>query len=197
MPTLNVRIGDVTRPDDGVLGLFVPGPTSADCHFAPVTREAADKAIVNSLATFVTNGTAAVTHPFVEGQESQVSLPDNTPVDVVILADIRNALYATCGALPRKKITIPKDFIDSAVKNLEPSFYTGPILTTTQFGVEKALLPPPEVAGYSAQFLYQPPDSTAFHSTEVPAAPPLSDLPKSRVLLTEGWLRMVGVKKPI
>jgi hypothetical protein len=195
MPTLDVRIGDVTRPDDGVLGLFLAGATPDAARFAPVTRYAADKALVNALATFLSVGWTPATHPFVKDQESLVHLPANQLVDVVILADVRNSLYATCGALPRKKITIPKDFVDSAVKSLEPSFYTGPILTTEQFGVEKALLPPPDVAGYSAEFLYEVPDATTYSSSQVPAAPPLSDLPKSRVLLTEGWLRMIPVKK--
>src|SRR5207237_702523 len=50
MPQLTVRLGDVTRPDDMVLGLFVAGGTPEDGRFAPVTKEAADKAIVNGLA---------------------------------------------------------------------------------------------------------------------------------------------------
>ncbi len=194
LPTLKVRIGDVTRPDDGVLGLFIQGATPAEGRFAPVTREAADKAIINSLVSFEAAGWAPATHRFVKDQESLVALPANQPVDVVILADVRNSIYATCGALPRKKITVPKEFVEPAVKNLEPSFYTGPILTTTQYGVERTLLPPPDLAGYTAEFLYQAPGATSFASTQVPAAAPLSDLPKSRVLLTEGWVRMVPAK---
>ena len=110
MPTLDVRVGDVTRPDDGVLGLFLAGATPDAARFAPVTRDAADKALVNALATFLSVGWTPVTHPFVKDQESLVHLPANQVMDVVILADVRNSLYATCGALPRKKITIPKDF---------------------------------------------------------------------------------------
>jgi hypothetical protein len=198
LPSLPVRIGDITRPDDGVLGCFIPGATPSDGRFAPVTKEAAEKAIVNALAAGVPlgfgNGIAAK-HPFVKDMESLFTLPHNQPLDVVILSDIRGGLYATCGALPRKKIQMPQEFIDAAVRQLEPSFYTGPILATQLLDSERALLPPPDVDGYTAEFLHQKPADPTFSSSEVPPAPPLSELPKKRVLLTEGWLRMIPIKK--
>lgn len=203
LPALQVRIGDVTRPDDGVLGLFIPpttptaGSARSSGHFAPVCKQAADQALLNVLSTGPSpSGWQAVTHPFVSGQESKVSLPANQPVDVVILTDIRNAIYLTCGALPRKKITIPKEFIDPAIQAFEPSFYAGPILTAAAFDSEKSLLPPPDVAGYTTQFLYKPFGAAAFSSTDVPATSPLGDLPPTRVVLTEGWLRMVPLPPP-
>jgi hypothetical protein len=197
LPSIPVRIGDITRPDDGVLGCFIAGATPADGRFAPVTKEAAEKAIVNALAAGFPLGFAtgmAAKHPFVKDVESLFTLAPDQPLDVIILTDVRGGIYATCGALPRKKIQMPREFIDAAVKKLEPSFYTGPILASQLIDYERALLPPPEVPGYTAEFLHQKPGEQTFNSSEVPAAPPLSELPKQRVLLTEGWLRMVPVK---
>jgi hypothetical protein len=194
LPTMTVRIGDASRPDDGMLGLFVAGATPADGHFAPVSKEAADNALTNVLTLTNTLGKQAVTHPFVQGQESMVSMPANQPVDVVLLCDTAKSLYVTCGALPRKKIIIPKDFVTPAVSALEPSFYAGPILVSESFDTETVLIPPPDVPGYTAEFLYEAEGATTYSTSEVPAAPPLSDLPKTRVTLTEGWLRMVPAK---
>ncbi len=197
IPSLPLRIGDITRPDDGVLGCFIAGATPAEGRFAPVTTDAAEKAILNALASGILVGPDGLEakHPFVQNQETLFTLTPDEPLDVVILADIRGGIYGTCGALPRKKITMPQEFIDAAVRKLEPSFYTGPVLATQQFEAEKVLLPPPDVAGYATEFLYKKAETTEYASAAVPPAPPLSDLPKSRVLLTDGWLRISPAQK--
>jgi hypothetical protein len=159
-------------------------------HFAPVTKDAASKAIVNGLTTLNSSGSIEVEHPFVKDQESLVSLSANQPVDLVILTDPRGSIYATCGALPRETISMPKSFIDSAIKDFEPALYRGPVLTTLQSDSEKTLLPPPNPAGYRAEFLYQKAETGEWSHSDVPASPPLSELPKDRVFLTEGWVRM-------
>ena len=192
MPALEVRIGDASRPDDGVLGLFVAGATAQDGRFAPVTTEAASKALLNTLSSVNNKGYFPASHPFIQG-ESVVSVPPGTPVDVTILADADQALYATCGVLPRKRIAIPRDFVDAAVKHLQPSFYAGPVLVSEEFQSEKILLPAPDVTGYEAQFYYRAEDGSGFTNSDLPPSPPLGDLPKSRVMLSEGWLRMTPV----
>ena len=197
LPTVPVRIGDVTRPDDAVLGVFIPGQNPADARFAPVSKEAAEHAILNSLvqpgpsAAF---GGVAVEHPFIKDQVSEFQMQVAEQRDLVILADVRGGLYATCGALPRKKIIIPREFLEAALSHLEPTFSTGPLMTTRTGGALKAMVPPPNIEGLETIFVHEEPGENGapdqFPETPVAPVPPLAELPVERVLLTEGWLRL-------
>jgi len=197
LPVLQVRIGDATRPDDGTLGCFKTGATPADGRFAPVTKEAAEKAIVNGLAMgvpYFAHSGLAVTHPFVKDQESLFHVEADHHTDIVILADPRGGLYATCGALPRKKITMPREFIQASLAHLEPTFRVGPVFTTKAMGALKALAPPPQIDGFEAEFVYRSAgsggDPDTFPEAAVPPVPPVGELPRDRAVLSDGWMRV-------
>jgi hypothetical protein len=197
LPTLHVRIGDSTRPDDGTLGCFKAGATPATGRFAPVTKEAAQKAILNGLAMgvpfFAHNG-LDVQHPFVKDQECLFQVPPNQATDIVILADPRGGLYATSGVLPRKKITMPKEFIAASLKQLEPTFRVGPVFTTKAMGALRTLAPPPQIEGFATEFVFRNPgtggEADTFPEAEVPPVPPVGELPRERVTLSDGWMRV-------
>ena len=155
LPVLHVRLGDVTRPDDGVLGCFLPGDAPDQDRFAPVSLEAATKAVLNQMIfRSGSQKTQAVTHPFIEGQVAEFDLPANAPLDVVVLTDARGSLYATCGMLPRKTIVVPKDFVDPALKRLEPTFAVGPVLGFDMQGTLVPVLPAPKIEGMEAEFVH-------------------------------------------
>ncbi len=189
MPSISVRIGDVTRPDDGVLGIFKPGNGPADSHFAPVSKDAADKALLNGVSQglfFNSQAGMPVQHPFVLNQINVINVQPDVSQDVVLLTDIRGSLYASCGVVPRKKITVPKDFLDATLQNLEPVFAVGPILTTTSVDGLQVLMPPPQIQGYDAGFV----SVQTFAEIKLPPVPPLGDLPVGRMSLAEGWVRL-------
>ena len=184
LPGVRVRIGDVTRPDDGVLGCFLAAtgpdgtPAPALGRFAPVSRLAAERAVLNTVweeidLKDVKEG-QAVRHPFIRDQVSEFTIVPNAPepLDLVVLADPRGSLYATCGALPRKAIMLPKELLDPVLARLEPSFRVGPVLTTRRSGVAKPFLPPPAVDGMVAEFVYEslPADAAAKPFGEIRAA---------------------------
>ena len=200
LPMVPVRIGDVIRPDDGVLGLFVPPPpgeTPAAGRFAPPSKEAAEKALLNGLSEGVASdfpeGLAAL-HPFVHDQVSEFEIEPNEQRDIYILADMRGGLYATCGVLPRKKITIPKECIDAALRNLEPTFPVGPVMTFRRAGTVRPIVPPPRIEGLVGRFVHAEPTTNGtgetFPEAAVPPVPPVAELPEDRVVLDEGWMRM-------
>lgn len=199
IPHVSVRIGDITRPDDGVLGFFVPNDSPANSRFAPVSKDAADKAILNGLTTGILvnaqNG-FAVTHPFVKNQVNVMKVTADAPQDVIMLTDIRGDIYATCGVLPRKSITVPKDFLDASLKNMEPVFPVGPIFSVGATTDVKPLFPPPQVQGYDVSFVFRSPSApNQFPDTPMPPSSPIGDLPPLRVTLNEGWVRM-QMRKP-
>lgn len=193
LPVLHVRVGDVTRPDDGVLGCFLMGATPAQDRFAPVSLEASAQAVLNQM--IFKGGVMKiepVTHPFIAGQVAEFDLPANAPFDTVLVADARGSLYATCGVLPRKTIIVPKDFVDPAVKRLEPTFSVGPLLGFDVQGTLVPVLPAPKIEGMEAEFVHD--DDTAYPELPVPPVIPVAELPPKRVRLTEGWVRMFKPK---
>ncbi|MEZ6060142.1 MAG: hypothetical protein R3C19_07270 [Planctomycetaceae bacterium] len=188
LPTLRVRIGDVTRPDDGVLGCFLPGDTFENDRFAPVSREAAEQAVLNQMVFGASQTIEPVTHPFIDDQVAEFDVPANTPLDLVVLTDARGSLYATCGVLPRKAIVVPKDFLEPSLKKLEPTFQVGPVLSFEVQDTLVPVVPAPTVEGMDTEFVHD--DEEAYPELPLPPAPPTAELPASRVRLTEGWVRM-------
>ena len=192
LPVLHLRLGDVTRPDDGVLGCFLVGASPAEDRFAPPSLEAAEKAVLNQMVFGAFQKIEKITHPFIVDQVAEFDLAANTIFDVVLLADARGAMYATCGVLPRKTIVVPKDFVDPALKKLEPTFQVGPILGFERQGDLVPVLPAPTIEGMDAEFVHD--DDTTYPEISLPPLPPIAELPAQRVRLTEGWVRMFKQK---
>jgi hypothetical protein len=199
LPVMRVRIGDVTRPDDGVLGCLIDGATPAEARFAPPSLEAAQNAVLNRMVAaraFIGPGgstpitltpTQPVTHPFIENQVSEFDLPANSPLELIVLADARGGLYATCGMLPRKQIVPPRDHIQPAIERMRPTFRIGPILGYTRGEDIVPLMPAPLIDGMKASFVQ---DVNGFPEVAIPPVLPVAELPLRRVKLTQGWARM-------
>lgn len=192
MPAIPVRIGDITRPDDSVIGIF----DVTNGKFAPVSMDAAKNAILSPLTMpNITNQPIAmpVTHPFIEPQSNTIT-PGGSPLDLVVLADVRGGYYATCGMLPRKKITMPLEFIQPAVNNIEPVFRVGPIPTIlTNQGLIEPVMAPPKIEGLTAGFVHAVEDTNknvTYPSVPVPTAFPLADLPTGTIMVDGGFIRM-------
>ena len=197
IPKIPVRIGDITRPDDGVLGVFIPGATPAQGRFAPVSVEARTEAILDGFrqeTPWDFNQPYQVEHEFISQQESKFQIVHDQPMDVIILSDLRGSLYATFGVSPRKKIKIPKEFLTAALANMEPTFRTGPIMTVVRNDSLRPLLSPPDIEGHVAEYVYSREEAegaeASFAETPLPPAPPIAELPPGRAMLHEGWIRV-------
>ena len=198
LPPIAVRIGDVTPPDDGVIGAFIPGATAAAGRFAPVSAEAPSKAIFNGLAyntIYELGKPLPIGHEFILPHEVEVTLTAGQPQDVILLTDVRGGLFATSGVLPRKHLRLPKEFLDAALTQMEPTFRVGPVLTFARQGSLRVMVPPPSIDKYTGAFVHEDFEEDAaspeFVETPIPATPPLADLPVNRVTLREGWVRVV------
>ena len=101
--------------------------------------------------------------------------------------------------LPRKKITIPVDMLKSATRGLQPTFRVGPILSFRDGPSQRPLLPPPDLVGLVSEYVHelreegQPP---TYASEPIPPLLPMSELPRDRVELDEGWLRLLAAAPP-
>ena len=193
VPTVRVQIGDQNRPDDGVLGVFLPDPDPSASRFAPVDTEAAEAAILNELPAGGISHRPAE-HPFVHGLESAFPIHLGEPMDLTVLVEAGAGLYAMSGALPRKKITVPREFL-AGVERLEPTFRVGPLLSTPTLGSLRPLLPAPQVEGREVRWLRYEPGTEAeegtWEASPVPPLPPLGVVPGTRIRVSEGWMRLV------
>jgi len=204
-PALRVRIGDVTRPDDGVLGCFVASPqpsqgnptAPSEDRFAAVSATAVEHAVFN--AVWEPPGTGPVRevparHPFVSERLSEFEIAPGETLDVVVLADPRGDLYATCGVLPRFKCRVPTESIGPVLERLEPTFGIGPVITERRAGRVEPFVPPPGIEGMIAKFVTvdhtdgdEPPQHV---ESVISAVPPVARLPLDKALLDRGWIRM-------
>ena len=89
---------------------------------------------------------------------------------------------------------MPKEFIAASLKQLEPTFRVGPVFTTRAMGALKALAPPPQIEGFAAEFVFRNPgadgEADTYPEAEVPPVPPVGELPRERVVLSDGWMRV-------
>lgn len=193
VPTLTVRIGDQSRPDDGVLGCFLPDPQPAQSKFAPVDSEAAEEAVLNELPVFGISK-AAATHPFVNGLESIFPLTLGESLDLTVLVEAGAGLHAVCGVLPRKKITVPREFL-AGVERIEPTFRVGPLLSIPSLGALNPILPTPRVEGHDVEWVrYEPGEDGEegeWRENVVPQLPPVGAVPPRRARVSQGWMRLV------
>lgn len=198
LPTLQVRIGDQSRPDDGVLGCFLPGPEPAAGRFAPVDAEAAEKAILNELPSGGITEKPA-NHPFVAGLECAFPVALGDKLDLTVLVEAGAGLHAVCGALPRKKIVVPKEFL-AGVERLQPTFRVGPLLSIPSLGALNPILPTPQVEGHDVEWVrYEPGEDGQpgeWLSSLVPPLPPVGAVPPARAGVSEGWMRLTPRKEP-
>jgi hypothetical protein len=185
-PAVPFRIGDITRPDDGVLGLF----DATRGKFAPVSMDAANNALISGLTQpvfYSGPATLAVTHPFIEPQQNTIT-PGGPPVDVVVLADARGAYYATCGVLPRKKIVMPTDYLQPVIGNIEPVIQAGPVISIDAATGVQPVVVAPKIEGTTGKFIFDL--NNTYPVLDLPATLPLAALPTGRITLDTGWIRL-------
>src|SRR5262249_18611842 len=129
------KVGAVLQQDDGVLGCFIAATASdgTNAHFRPVDKAAVESAILNGLEDATARiGNLVVAHTFVRdpaGADSTFTLTGQTPQELLLLLDVKGGVYLTSGVLPRKKLSMPREFLEPALEKLAPTFRVGPVLS--------------------------------------------------------------------
>jgi len=146
-----IRIGEYQQLNDGVIGYWQENQDGSlgDTFYAPQSGNVDNEQIV----THSSKDTA------LESQEREVKKkPDKliflqAKADALqtftLLIDPRGKVHATCGILPTKAIDLPHSYYSEALKNIEITFLTAPILTDAG----KIRLPLPDEPGYAWSWL--------------------------------------------
>ena len=79
------------------------------------------------------------------------------------------------------------EYIEPALRQFEPSFQVGPVLSAPSGDVTNAVLPVPSVQGYKTEWM----ELGQTNPAPIPTLPPVGLLPEKRVSITEGWINLV------
>ncbi|MGJ7497165.1 hypothetical protein ACSFA8_19045 [Variovorax sp. RT4R15] len=197
-----VRIGELTRSDDGVLGFFVDDDYA---HFRLVDKAIAGSATESGrsrgqlgLYASVTGmpPKASITHPYIAGSDDAdtLLLHIGQTVTLTIFMHPAGKASLTSGLLPRKALALARDWVGPGLAAIAPSLRTGPVLVETDLDTEgQVRLPKVSVFGKNQNFLWRDTPAT-WRTDAILAATQTALLPNTPAELREGWIRVAPDK---
>jgi hypothetical protein len=187
-----VRLGEVTRTDDGLLGYFVDDDYT---QFHIVDRSIADNALPSGRGRGVldpdTDPLTAmpITHKYVNN-DGLISIRSGQTVLLTLLMHPGAKVHLTSGVLPRVDRALARDWVNPGLSVLAPSLRSGPLL----IDVDKTRLP--KVASFPVDQLFTHRDTpTTWRDNPILAATQSALLPDTQPEVREGWVR-VAPNKP-
>lgn len=188
-----VRLGEVTRTDDGLLGYFVDDDYT---HFHLVDRVIAAQALPSGRlrGVLATEGPPAqplpIDHPYVDGSGVLRVHPGQT-VRLTMLMHPGGKVHLTSGVLPRTSRSLRRDWVAPGLNVLAPSLRVGPLL----IDADKVRLP--KVASFPAEQLFTRRDTpTSWKDDPILAATQTALLPNTAAEVQEGWIRVAPATEP-
>ncbi|QTN22046.1 hypothetical protein HZ992_18035 [Rhizobacter sp. AJA081-3] len=193
-----VRIGELTRSDDGVLGFFVDDDYSrvrlVDKVIAATAADGGRSR--GQLGVFEKSAglppASAITHPYIAGTDDAdtLLLHIGQTVTLTILMHPSGKATLTSGVLPRKALALARDWVGPGLAAIAPSLRTGPVLVETDLDTEgQVRLPKVSVFGKDQNFLWRDTPAT-WRTDAILAATQTALLPDSPAELREGWIRV-------
>ncbi len=185
---LPVRLGEVTRSDDGLLGYFIDDDYS---HFHLVDKVIAAEALPSGRCRGVLavdppepGVTQPIDHPYIDDSGVLRIHPGQT-VRLTLLMHPGGKVYLTSGILPRTSQALTRQWVDPGLSVLAPSLRCGPLL----IDADKVRLP--KVASFPAEQLFTHRDTPAtWKDDPILAATSSALLPDTQPEVQEGWVRI-------
>ena len=188
---ITVRLGELTRTDDGVLGYVADDDYT---RFTPVSPEVLAAARASGRhagqLSVLGDGSAAdpavvpITHPFVDDSEQPLITRPGQLVYLTVLMVPGGAAHATTGVLPRVRVQLARDWVADALQQLSPSLRIGPVL------VDPATVRLPKITALPKDQVFTArTDETTWHDDVIAAATQDALLPDSPPVFREGYVR--------
>ena len=193
-----VRIGEITRSDDGVLGFFVDDDYSrfrlVDKAIAGAAAEGGRSRGQLGLYTDVAGMPTRkeIDHGYIAGTDDAdtLLLHIGQTVTLTIFMHPAGKASLTSGVLPRKALALARDWVGPGLAAIAPSLRTGPVLVETDLDTEKQVrLPKVSVFGKDQNFLWRDTPAT-WRTDAILAATQTALLPDTPAELREGWIRV-------
>ncbi|CAH0137562.1 hypothetical protein SRABI26_00392 [Arthrobacter sp. Bi26] len=199
----SVRIGEVTRTDDGVLGFFVDDDYSrfrlVDKAIAAAAADAGRNRGQLGLYGSATGlpGRDPLTHPYIAGTDEAdtLQLHLGQTVTLTLLMHPSGKANLTSGILPRRMLALARNWVGPGLAAIAPSLRTGPVLVETDLDPDAEIrLPKVSVFGKDQNFLWRDTPGT-WRTDAILAATQTALLPGTPAEFREGWIR-VAPKSP-
>ncbi|MET0541045.1 MAG: hypothetical protein ABWZ88_04760, partial [Variovorax sp.] len=193
-----VRIGELTRSDDGVLGFFVDDDYSrfrlVDKAIAGSATDAGRSRGQLGLYSTVTGMPPKTTikHPYIAGTDDAdtLNLHIGQTVTLTIFMHPAGKASLTSGLLPRKALALARDWVGPGLSAIAPSLRTGPVMVETDLDPQgQVRLPKVSVFGKDQNFLWRDTPAT-WRTDAILAATQTALLPDTPAELREGWIRV-------
>ncbi len=198
-----VRIGELTRTDDGVLGFFVDDDYS---RFRPVDKAVAALAAEGGRSRGQLGllglgpkmpGVDPITHPYVVGTDAGRLADSDTltvhlgqTVTLTVLMHPAGRAFLTSGVLPRTSISLARDWVGPGLARISPSLRTGPLLVDTDTDADRQVrLPKVAVFGADQDFWWRESPAEWRHDA-ILSATQTALLPDTPAAVREGWIRV-------
>ena len=184
-----VKLGALTRLDDGLLGFFVDDDYS---RFYPVAGDVLEAAldsgprrgILETSADPTEPPTRAITSPYIAPDPVLHVHPGQT-VRLTLVVVPGTSVHATCGLLPRTSVRLQRDWAAEALQRIAPSFRIGPVL------VDPATIRMPAPSGGGVKPSWAHRDTpTTWRDDPIAAASAEALLPDTPSEVQEGWIRL-------
>jgi hypothetical protein len=185
-----VRLGELTRSDDGLLGYFVDGDYTrlhlVDRAVADLAREAGPGR--GHLTTFgetpAMPAVDPILHPYLY-PEDEVKLRPGVPRLLTLLMMPGAAVHVTSGIVPRQKVRLARAWFAPGLERLSPSVRIGPVL------IDPGDVRLPLIAALGdKQKLTTREGPLGWRDDPILAATQSATLPDRANVLREGWIRV-------
>ncbi len=187
---VSVRLGEITRPDDGLLGWFVDDDYSrvhlVDAAVADLAREAGPGKghLVAFGQTPVEPAISPITHPYIDPTSELVVRP-GVPRVLTLLMAPGAGVHLTSGVVPRGRVALSRSWFAQGLDRLVPSIRVGPVL------VDPGDVRLPLVAALGdRQLLTTREGPLGWRDDAILAAGSSALLPDRATVLREGWVRV-------
>jgi len=180
-----IRIGEYQQYNDGLIGYFIE---NADHTYQDSIFYAPQSCYINhnQIHTLFENPRDTTPNTPVNLEQT---LESSSAQTLAMLMDPRGKVHATCGILPNKEIQIPPEKYSEALRTIEVTFLTAPLLSD-QTKVNVSL---PEVDGYTWTWLSKQGDTWS-ETTDIGNFNPKAAF-TSKQKIKEGWLNLNPVSK--
>lgn len=185
-----VRLGDLQRSDDSLLGYFVDDDYSrfhlVDGRLVADARASGrHRGQLGLLGRVLAPPAQALDHEYVSADDVLLVRPGQT-YRLTLLMLPAGKVHVTSGILPRKSIELHNDWIERGLKRLVPSVRVGPVLVDGS----EVRLPKINLLGEKQQFIRRTGPLT-WREDPIVAASQAALLPRLPHELQEGWVRVV------
>jgi hypothetical protein len=189
---ITVRLGELTRTDDGLLAYFVDDDYGHVRLVAPdiLTQARASGARAGQLG--VAGGVAQpppsilpLEHPYTGGR-TDVLIRSGQTLRLTLLMHPGGRLHVTSGVAPRKALALARDWFHEPLERISPSFRVGPVL------VDPTGIRMPRVTGLGdRQTFTRRTTPLTWRDDPILASSQTALLPDDPAGLQEGWIRVV------